>query len=61
MQAYLSASLVLAVCVFFRLGWGMRHSMPKAVQLVHGIPNEAASHRTYCWLCRVLTRRRFRG
>jgi hypothetical protein len=43
---YLSASLALAVCVFFRLGWGMRHSMPKAVQLVHGIPNEAASHRT---------------
>lgn len=45
---YLSASLALAVCVFLRLGWGMRHSMPKAVQLVHGIPSEAASHRTYC-------------
>jgi hypothetical protein len=25
----------------------MRHSIPKAVQLVHGIPREAASHLTY--------------
>lgn len=44
--AYLSASLVRDVVVFLRLGAGMRHSMEKAVQLVHGMPREAASHRT---------------
>lgn len=44
---YLSPSFARAVCVFLRLGWGMRHSMPKAVQLVQGMPSEAASHRTY--------------
>lgn len=44
--SYLSASLVREVVVFLRLGAGMRHSMEKAVQLVHGMPSEAASHRT---------------
>jgi hypothetical protein len=44
---YLSASLARDVVVFLRLGAGMRHSMEKAVQLVHGIPKEAASQRTY--------------
>jgi hypothetical protein len=32
----------------------MRHSMEKAVQLVHGIPSEAASHRTWSIVRRVL-------
>ena len=44
--SYLSASLARDVVVFLRLGAGMRHSMEKAVQLVHGMPSEAASHRT---------------
>jgi hypothetical protein len=35
--------------------------MPKAVQLVHGIPNEAASHRTYALLRDVPTAMRFGG
>lgn len=43
---YLSTSFARAACVFLRLGWGMRHSMPKAVQFVHGMPSEAASQRT---------------
>lgn len=44
---YLSASLVREPpWVFLRLGCGMRHSIEKAVQLVHGIPSEAASQRT---------------
>ena len=43
----LSVSLVRVVAVFFRLGVGMRHSMEKAVQLVHGMPKEAASQRTF--------------
>jgi len=34
-------------CVFLRRGWGMRHSMAKAVQLVQGMPSEAASQRTW--------------
>jgi hypothetical protein len=41
-----SVSLARDVCVFLRLGVGMRHSMEKAVQLVHGTPREAASQRT---------------
>jgi hypothetical protein len=45
--AYLSTSLARDVVVFLRFGAGMRHSMEKAVQLVHGIPREAASQRTY--------------
>jgi hypothetical protein len=45
--SYLSPSLARDEVVFLRLGAGMRHSMEKAVQLVHGIPNEAASQRTY--------------
>lgn len=45
-QAYLPSVFVREVCVFLRLGWGMRHSMEKAVQLVHGMPSEAASQRT---------------
>jgi hypothetical protein len=49
--AYLSASLVRAAPVFLRFGWGMRHSMEKAVQLVHGMPSEAASQRTW-WAVR---------
>jgi hypothetical protein len=46
--SYLSTSLALArdVVVFLRFGAGMRHSIEKAVQLVHGMPNEAASQRT---------------
>lgn len=42
-----SASLARAVCVFLRFGVGMRHSMEKAVQFVHGTPSEAASQRTW--------------
>ena len=41
-----SASWARAVCVFLRLGVGMRHSMEKAVQFVQGTPREAASQRT---------------
>lgn len=45
---YLSESLVVeAVWVFFLLGWGILHSIWKATQLVHGMPNEAASHLTF--------------
>lgn len=44
-RTHLSVSLLLD-CVFFRLGVGILHSMPKAVQLVHGTPRLAASHRT---------------
>jgi hypothetical protein len=45
---YLSESLVCAplFCAFFRLGVGMRHSIEKATQLVHGTPRLAASQRT---------------
>jgi hypothetical protein len=43
---YLSTSLARDAVVFLRLGAGMRHSIEKAVQLVHGMPNEAASQRT---------------
>jgi hypothetical protein len=44
---YLSESLLCAlVCTFFRFGVGMRHSIWKAVQLVHGTPRLAASQRT---------------
>jgi hypothetical protein len=49
---YLSASLARDVVVFLRLGAGMRHSIEKAVQLVHGMPREAASHRTYAAVMR---------
>jgi hypothetical protein len=46
-RSYLSTSLVAReVVVFLRFGAGMRHSIEKAVQLVHGMPNEAASQRT---------------
>lgn len=49
--AYLSESLLFWLdavpCVFLRLGDGMRHSIWKATQLVHGTPRLAASHRTY--------------
>lgn len=45
---YLSESLAVeAVCVFFLFGLGILHSIWKATQLVHGMPNEAASHRTF--------------
>jgi hypothetical protein len=47
MLSYLSTSLVREVVVFLRLGAGMRHSIEKAVQFVHGMPREAASQRTY--------------
>lgn len=40
-------SSFLPVPVFLRFGEGIRHSMPKAVQLVHGTPKLAASQRTY--------------
>lgn len=43
---YLSTSFARDVVVFLRLGAGMRHSMEKALQLVHGMPSEAASQRT---------------
>lgn len=47
-KAHLSESLVVeAVWVFFRLGWGILHSIWKATQLVHGMPKEAASHLTF--------------
>jgi hypothetical protein len=49
--SYLSVSFARA-CVFLRLGVGMRHSMEKAVQLVHGTPRLAASHRTYAVVMR---------
>jgi hypothetical protein len=47
MLSNLSTSRVREVVVFLRLGAGMRHSMEKAVQFVHGMPREAASQRTY--------------
>jgi hypothetical protein len=46
MVSYLSTSLARDVVVFLRFGAGMRHSIEKAVQLVHGMPKEAASQRT---------------
>jgi hypothetical protein len=52
MVHYLSASLARDVVVFLRLGAGMRHSIEKAVQLVHGMPREAASQRTYSGVMR---------
>jgi len=45
--SYLSTSFERDVVVFLRFGAGMRHSMEKAVQLVHGMPREAASQRTW--------------
>lgn len=48
---YLSESFVVeAAWVFFLLGWGILHSIWKATQLVHGMPNEAASHLTFLLL-----------
>jgi hypothetical protein len=47
MTPYLSTSRARDVVVFLRFGAGMRHSIEKAVQLVHGMPREAASQRTY--------------
>lgn len=45
---YLSESLdgAALACAFFRFGCGMRHSIWKATQLVHGTPRFAASQRT---------------
>lgn len=45
---YLSESLEGAALAwaFFRFGCGMRHSIWKATQLVHGTPRFAASQRT---------------
>jgi hypothetical protein len=51
--SYLSPSFALPVVVFLRLGAGMRHSIEKAVQFVHGMPKEAASQRT----CSIVMRR----
>lgn len=45
---YLSESFAVdVVWVFFLFGVGIRHSIWKATQFVHGIPSEAASQRTF--------------
>ena len=53
-DSYLSESLDL-LAVFFRLGAGILHSIAKAVQLVHGTPKLAASHRTFAPALQRLT------
>jgi hypothetical protein len=45
MSTHRSSSFLSAV--FFLFGVGILHSMPNAVQFVHGTPRLAASHRTY--------------
>lgn len=40
------SSLVFVDVALFLFGAGIRHSMEKATQLVHGTPREAASQRT---------------
>ena len=45
LHPYLSTSF-FPLPVFLRFGLGILHSMPKAVQFVHGTPKLAASHRT---------------